>query len=140
MFEADPGCPRFRMPAPGQRATNVRQVSTMIDHYSFGRVTFQGRDYTSDVLIYRGRVTPWWRVRGHSICEDDVDDLLAEKPGSLIIGTGAYGIMRVPKDFRELVEARGIRLVVKKTAEAVQEFNDRLARGEDVAIGMHLTC
>ena len=112
----------------------------MIEHYSFGRVTCGGKDYASDILVYRGEVSSWWREKGHSVCERDIEALLGQKPAILIIGTGAYGIMRVPKDFRRSIEARNIRLIAERTGEAVRIFNESLSRGEDVAIGMHLTC
>jgi len=112
----------------------------MIDSYTFGSIVIDGRSFTADVKIVDGKVVPdWWRKVGHSICKEDIADILSAKPDVLIIGTGAYGAMAVPEGFRKLVESEGIELIAQPTARAVDVYNE-LAAAKKVAAGFHLTC
>jgi hypothetical protein len=112
----------------------------MIERYSFGRYSFGGKAYTSDVIIHGDSVTSWWRVTGHSVAREDIEKLVAEKPAVIVIGTGASGLMTVPPDTRRFIEDNGIQFVAEETAKAVETFNELRAGGTDVAIAMHLTC
>jgi len=112
----------------------------MIDSYKFGSIVIDGRRFTADVKIVDGEVVPgWWRKEGHSICQEDIADILVAKPEVLIIGTGAYGGLRVPERFNKLLRSEGIELIAVPTAEAVDAYNE-LAATKKVAAGFHLTC
>jgi hypothetical protein len=112
----------------------------MIENYRFGRFTFRGKEYTSDVIIRGDRVTSWWRITGHSVAREDIEQLVSEKPVVIVIGTGANGLMQVPPETRRFIEENGIQVIVEETADAVRTFNRLRAEGTDVAIAMHLTC
>jgi len=112
----------------------------VIEHYRFGSLTLDGDVHTSDVIIHGGSVQSWWRKTGHSVTRADLEELVARSPATLVIGTGAYGMMRVPADTRRFIEEQGIVLQVEKTGVAVETFNRLLDEGADVAIAMHLTC
>jgi len=112
----------------------------MIEGYRFGRFSFLGKEYTSDVIIHGDTVTSWWRDTGHSVARNDIEALVDERPGTIVVGTGANGMMDVPEDTRRYVESNGVELIVKETAEAVAEYNRLRTEGADVAIAMHLTC
>jgi hypothetical protein len=111
-----------------------------IGHYDFGIITIDGRTYRSDVIVLPDRVIPdWWRKSGHSLVLEDLGEVVADPPATLIIGTGAYGDMSVPADTRGALEDLGIEVIVQPTAEAVDTYN-RLAPRRRVAAGFHLTC
>jgi len=113
----------------------------MIEHYSFGRMTIQGRVFTDDVLICRDMlVSPWWRKQGHVVQIKDVHDLLAYDPEVIILGQGDPGQMKASRELLDHVQALGIELIQKPSREAVQLFNRRLDHGEHVCGGFHLTC
>jgi hypothetical protein len=112
----------------------------MIERYSFGRFSFCGKDYTSDVIIRGASVTSWWRIAGHSVAREDIETLVGKKPAVIVIGTGANGLMRVPQETQQYMENNGIQVIVEDTAKAVKTFNRLQAGGKDVAIAMHLTC
>ncbi len=111
-----------------------------IEGYRFGRFTFQGTEYTADVIICGDNITSWRRAAGHSVARTDIESLVANKPAIIVIGTGANGLMDVPEDTQQFIRSQGIKLVVKPTAEAVHEYNRLRAEDADVAIAMHLTC
>jgi len=113
-----------------------------IERYSFGSMTVEGREFTSDLLIYPdGRVQDnWRRAQGHSLSVYDITNVLDEAPEKLVIGTGASGMMRVPESVLEFCKNRGIEVEVYPTASAVTRFNEASEAGTAVAACFHLTC
>ena len=119
----------------------------MIDDYSFGRITIDGSTYTADVIIYScGSVGPdrvdssWWRLEGHKLQPDDLTDVFTAQPEVLVVGQGNPGLMRVAEATREAVVELGIELVVCKTKEACQRYNELATQGKTVVAALHLTC
>lgn len=111
-----------------------------IEHYSFGRMSIGGKTYTSDLIIYPGRVdASWWRKTGHVLEVADLKEVLAARPQVLLIGTGAHGLMKVPKETRDYLESRGIEVFVQKTDKAAELFNT-LQTDKAVIAAFHLTC
>jgi hypothetical protein len=111
-----------------------------IEHYSFGRITIDGKTYTSDVIIYPGRVdSSWWRKEGHYLQVVDLVDVINAKPEVLIIGTGYSGVMVVPKKTISHLESNGIEVHVARSEKAVEMFN-KLQKKKIVIAALHLTC
>lgn len=111
-----------------------------IDSYSFGRIVINGETYTSDVIIYPGRVDgAWWRQEGHLLRVADLEEALQAGPDVLVIGTGSYGVMRVPGETVDLISAKGIVVKVERTGKAVEVYNDLQGTGTVIA-ALHLTC
>jgi hypothetical protein len=111
-----------------------------IDSYSFGKIVIDGKTYTSDVIIYPGRVDgAWWRQEGHLLQLADLEDALKARPDILIIGTGSFGVMRVPRETVDRISATGIAVKVERTGRAVEVYNDLQGTGTVVA-ALHLTC
>lgn len=111
-----------------------------IEHYSFGRITIEGKTYTSDILIYQGKVNAsWWRKQGHNLEIADLVEVLAAQPEVLVVGTGAMGLMRVPKETISHLELKGIEVHVARTGEAVELFN-KLQQVKVAIAAFHLTC
>lgn len=111
-----------------------------ITHYSFGRITIDGNTYTSDVIVYPGRVDPsWWRKKGHQLEPADLDEVVKSRPAVLIIGTGASGVMQVPPETVRFLEAKGITVRIGRTAEAVELYN-KTPKDRPVVAALHLTC
>lgn len=112
-----------------------------IDAYSFGRIRIDGKDYASDVLVFAGRVRDhWWRREGHSLCMEDLAEVLADPPALLVVGTGYYGRMRVPEETLAALRGLGVEVKACSTGDAVAELN-RLQREAARVVGaLHLTC
>ncbi|MHC4601672.1 MAG: Mth938-like domain-containing protein [Planctomycetota bacterium] len=113
-----------------------------IDHYAFGRMTVGGKKISSDLIIHAdGRIQDnWWRQKGHNLVPEDLGEVLDAAPRTLVIGTGANGLMVVSESVFELCEARGIEVKACATADAVQRFNEAVQAGASVAACFHLTC
>ena len=99
-----------------------------------------GKTFTSDVIIYPGRVDPsWWRKEGHALHPSDIQGVLDAKPDVLIVGTGYSGVMVVPEKTMRLVRSKGIEILVEKTEKAVGLYNS-LQKDKTVIAALHLTC
>jgi hypothetical protein len=112
-----------------------------IQSYSFGSMKVGGKEYSSDLIIYPDEtVNPsWWRQIGHRLCIDDLDRSIVVKPDIVIIGTGAYGMMRVEKSTLDYLQKYCSEIIVDRTDRAVKSFNDCLP-GQKVVGLFHLTC
>ena len=111
-----------------------------IEAYEFGKMVYGGQTYTSDLIIYPGRVDPsWWRLKGHLLQIADLEDILKEEPDILIIGNGAMGIMKVPEELKKQLEEKNIELYVQRTGKAVEVFNSA-EKNKTVIGAFHLTC
>jgi hypothetical protein len=112
-----------------------------IEHYSFGNITIDGKTYTSDVIIYPGRIdSSWWRKEGHKLQIADLNDVINAKPEVLVVGTGYSGAMAVPKETISYLESKGMKVYVERTAKAVELFNELQKKGKIVIAALHLTC
>lgn len=113
----------------------------MINDYHFGSITINDRNYRSDVIIYPDKVDAnWWRKEGHALYRMDIKEIISQNPEILIVGTGAYGVLKVSKEVYDIAAEKGIELVVHKTAEACKEFNRLSQSGKKIIAALHLTC
>ena len=112
----------------------------MIENYSFGQILIDGKEYHSDIIIYKNSIDDkWWRRESHNLCIEDIKEILDNKPKVLIIGTGYYGLMKVPLELIKLLETNNIEVIIKKTKDACDEYNTLHQRKNVVAV-FHLTC
>ncbi len=113
----------------------------MIESYSFGNMTIMGESHRNDLKIINNQIIGnWWRREGHALYAEDIDDILYSAVETLVVGTGAYGSMRVTEEAKKAMEGRGIKFVAVPTKEAVSIFNDLHLKGKKVAGAFHLTC
>lgn len=110
-----------------------------LEGYGFGRLIVDGSEETRDVIVLPGRVVRnWWRREGHALVLEDLDDVLDELPGRLIVGTGAYGRMRPDPETVEELRRRGVEVEVLETANAVSRYLE--LDPAITAAALHLTC
>ncbi len=115
---------------------------TMIVSYSFGKITIDGQEYTEDVIIMPSGevVSPWWRKAGHELALSDIKEILETTPSVLVVGTGDPGMMKPISGLGANLQAKGIRVIVQPTKQAVDTFNALREESEVVAACFHLTC
>ena len=114
---------------------------SLIESYSFGRMTIDGILYTKDVIIYPDGsiLSPWWRNQGHVLRKEDISGLLAVHPETIVCGTGAMGVMQPAPGLQENILRADIEFIALKSSEAVELYN-RLSRSKKVGGCFHLTC
>lgn len=112
----------------------------MIDSYSFGNMVINGEKYTSDLIIYPDSIDDnWYRKKGHMLQEEDLDEIISHNTDALIIGTGAYGAMKIPDPTKKFLESKNIELIAQKTGKAYKTFNNLRGKRKVIA-AFHLTC
>jgi len=112
-----------------------------ITHYSFGKMIVNGNEYTSDLIILPDRIhQSWWRKEGHSLCIEDLAEIFKSDIDILVVGTGAYGRMRVSDEIINELKKKGIETYPEDTGKAVDLFNKLIEEGRKVAGAFHLTC
>ena len=106
-----------------------------IDSYQFGRIVIDGTTYTSDCIITSGKILPdWWRKEGHLLAVEDIKSVIESKPSILIVGCGAYGMMKIADN------THNFELLVFNTDKAVTKFNELIDKDKRIAAALHLTC
>ncbi len=111
-----------------------------INSYNFGEIIIDGKKFTHDVIIYPDRVdAEWWRKEGHKLAIEDLQEVLKNPPETLIVGTGANGVLKVPSKVKQQLESKGIKVKIEKTDRACKLFNE-LEKKDKVVIALHLTC
>lgn len=112
-----------------------------INHYEFGRIQIDGKDYKSDVIINKvGVQDQWWRKEGHNLAIEDLNTVVEANPDVVVIGTGYYGRMHVPDTTRKYLVDKGILVEVENTTDAVAKFNALQEGNLRIAAALHLTC
>ena len=111
-----------------------------VDSYRFGQITVDGEVHRSDLILLPDRVVPhWWREQGHELSIEDLEPVLAARPGILVVGTGAHGVMKVPLETRRALLEAGVEIRTAATSEACTLYND-LREKWKTAGAFHLTC
>ncbi len=114
-----------------------------IDSYRFGAIVIDGKTHTRDLKIIGGEIKEnWWRGSGHVCTVEDIKDIIEARPHTLILGTGASGLMKPAPGLSEELARNGIRLESIPTELAAMRYNELCGMvGEDrVAFAAHLTC
>ncbi len=112
-----------------------------IDHYSFGRIGIDGRDYDADVIVFPDHVQGHWRRReGHHLAIEDLETVLADPPQMLIVGTGCYGRMQIPGETLERLREAGVEVRIATTGHTVADLNRLQQECPRIVAGLHLTC
>jgi len=124
-----------------QESEQVRGImDAVIESYHFGRIVIKGREFTTDVVIFPDRVYgSWWRNEGHVLSVDDIKEIIDAEPEVLVVGTGYSGLMKVNQEAKQHLRSSGIELIVAKTGEACEIYNE-LSRTRRAVAALHLTC
>jgi len=113
----------------------------MIEDYRFGRVVVNGETYVSDLIVFPDHVrADWWRRKGHELCREDVGEIASAGAEVVVVGTGAYGRLKVLPDAEEALAAVGAKIIAERTATACHTFNALAQEGRRIVAALHLTC
>ncbi len=113
----------------------------MVNHYEFGCMAINGKEYRKDIAVFwNGTVVNWQRKKSHTVDIPDVELAISQNPEIIVIGTGADGIANVSEDATKAIIEKGLNLAIDKTGKAVSIFNENAAEGKRVVGLFHLTC
>jgi hypothetical protein len=117
------------------------EAKMKISSYAFGKIIINGSEYNADLIIFPDTIyQSWWRKEGHSLCMEDLKEVLSRDIKILVVGTGSYGKMKVPESLIQELRNKGIETIIKETDKAVELFNTLISEGKKVAGAFHLTC
>jgi hypothetical protein len=110
-----------------------------LEGYRFGRLIVDGEEQIRDVIVLPERViTNWWRIEGRRLVLEDLDAVREDLPEHLVIGTGAYGLMRPDPETVKELRRGGIEVEALATADAVRRYTE--LDPHRTAAALHLTC
>jgi hypothetical protein len=114
----------------------------MIEKCAFGLIVIDGRQYTSDLMIYPdGRIVDhWWRSQGHRLTSKDIAELIAAQPQIIVAGTGVSGQMRPDSRLATQLAEDGVLLMAEPNQQAMVLYNQKVEEGLNVGACFHLTC
>lgn len=109
-----------------------------INSFHFGSLTVNNKTYDNDMTIHwDGEMNP--RESDHTFSKGELIDLLLKEPEIIVIGTGTAGCVKIEKAAENFAKMKNVELIVKKTPEAIEEFN-KLSKDKKVIAVMHVTC
>jgi len=119
-----------------------------IEQFSWGRFTIYGEVHSEmgegvgkDICIINGQVSAWTARKGHRLKPKMVTCVLDEDIDVLVIGNGVNGAIKVLKKTQEALKDHGIqKVIIRKTPEACQVYNQQVQQGQKVAFLAHGTC
>ena len=122
---------------------NWATMKPHIDSTAFGRISIDGRTYDRDVVVLAsGEIVSRWEALpnpagSHRVTEADARRLVELGAGSLIIGTGQSGVLRLDPEAKAYLDQQGCGLTLARTPEAIALYNQ--TDGPLTAL-FHLTC
>jgi len=113
------------------------------DTISFGSIQIDDVTYEHDVVIDRSEVRErkkkpskkFQAEYGHTPLS--AEEEIPWKCRRLVVGTGAYGRLRVMKDVKLEAERRKIEMLIFPTAKAIKALNQGI---DDTNAILHVTC
>jgi len=109
-----------------------------INSFRFGSLIIDRKKYENDMIIYwDGEISP--RESSHTFSKSELIDLLLKGPETIIVGTGTAGCVNIEENTEKFARLKNIEFIVKKTPEAVEEFN-KLSKNKKVVAVIHVTC
>jgi hypothetical protein len=114
---------------------------SLIDSYSYGKISVDGVQYPRDIVILPAKVkTDWFRRKGHELAVKDLIEILQEKPDLFVVGVGMEKHMKILGETQKWLDEQDIKYVAARTDEAVEIFNKALKQGKRVVGAFHIFC
>lgn len=128
-----------------QETPSAEGASPIILSSGWGRIEVTGIGQGKDWKIWPGGGRAWdWSEHdtGHrrGIQPGDVWELIDRGSQVVILTTGRLGRLKVARETRDLLEARGIKVVVANTAKGIEFYNEYARSGAAVGGLFHATC
>ncbi len=110
----------------------------------FGKITIDNKEFHDIIILPSGKLIErdYKNIEArygtsHVIDENEIEILLKENPKTIVIGTGFEGIAKLTDKARENILKNKIKLIEKKTPEAVKTF--LTLKGKKAGL-FHSTC
>jgi hypothetical protein len=119
----------------------TRKEYPMIEKCEFGIIVIDGKNYTSDIILYPDGSAEdgWWRKSGHRLSKNDIDALIQSGPEVIVAGTGISGMMKPEPGLEKFLHEKGISFIAEPNRNAMKIYND-LSAVKKTGACFHLTC
>ena len=111
----------------------------------FGRIIFDGKEYTKDIVINNGKIEKRKKKASKEFKEKYGHTPLTEKENipfnckTLLIGTGFQGALPIDEKVYKKAKKKNVELKVMKTGDLLDYINN-LENMKDVNAIIHITC
>jgi len=110
-----------------------------ITHYSFGKITIDGKTYENDIAINPDGIVNNWRAQvNHAIQLVDLKKMMDGPIKTFIIGIGANKGCSIADEIKTYAQSKNIKLHILDTFGAVELFNAYNKQG--LAACFHINC
>jgi hypothetical protein len=112
-----------------------------IQAYDFGHMCINDTQYTTDLIICPDGtiISSWWRISGHKLQCEDLQELILLEPEIIIAGTGALNLLKPADELKGYLLSKGIQFLSAPTASACETYN-QIRESRKVGACFHLTC
>jgi hypothetical protein len=136
---------------PINQKTMFNDPKGPIEHFSWGKFIINGETHGKtasgkegkgkDIRLIGNKVKKWKSRDGHKLKPEMVEKMLDKGLDTLIIGIGVNGLIECPDKVKQTVKKNGIKdLILLKTPEACQKYNELYNKGHKVGLLAHGTC
>lgn len=118
--------------------------SPAIIKHSWGEIIIEGFPPFKDVKLFPGGARNWdWQETGtrhaNGIQPGDVAELLDQGAKIVILSSGVMGRLKVNQTTIQLLEKRGVKIHIHRTAKAIKVYNE-LRENNLIGALIHSTC
>lgn len=117
-----------------------------IDQIEWGEITVNGKEYHQVLIIgeevFERDSALLHQLFGttHKMSDLELKKLLERKPEVILIGSGWDGLVEVNQKLKIESQKLGIKTIVLKTPEAIEEYNKLVEQGKRINALIHTTC
>ncbi len=119
-----------------------------IEKTKFGSITIDGIKYKHDIYInIDGSISERKKElsrpisKGHTVLGPlEIQHLLDQKPDTLVIGKGQFGVLPMPEESHKLLEKSKVIVIKDKTPVVIHLLNKLIEEKAKVVAILHLTC
>jgi len=121
-----------------------------IEHFTWGKYIISGVEHSDngekigfgkDIRLIGTEVTEWVERKGHLLTINMITGVYDQNLDILIIGNGVDGVLVCPDEVIRQIDPNEIRqVIILRTPEACEKYNDLLNQGSRVALLAHGTC
>jgi polyphosphate kinase 2 (PPK2 family) len=116
---------------------NKRTVPT-IQEFEYGKVVIDNNLYESDIVLTTdGIISEWTRKNEHEVTVPDIENVLIDKPKTVIFGIGTIGNVVVSPETLDWLKQSKIEVISYKTEKAIETYR-HLSGKEKVAAFFHI--
>lgn len=111
---------------------------------TLGKVKYGDEILDEDFIVSTfGEVFPRAYTEEHLVTREELESSIDDRTKIIVIGTGEYDIVKVSKDARDYCKEHKIKLIVKPTQKAIEEYNKLMrkkGRKPGVTAIIHVSC